>query len=102
MSRENIVGVEIRVAVFQNMEHGFFDVTVKPSYAENDDWALPGYVRMSDWMNITFTTLDAEAIVGNALISLNKAREAVVNDFAGKLKSIDDRIANIRALAAPV
>lgn len=90
----------ITVAVFRCQEYGFTSVLNRPSTAD-DEWCLDGYSRLSEWQEIQFKPLSPDGIAGAELIALTKLREKVVAQFSEKLESIDGRMANLRALAAP-
>lgn len=67
---------------------------------DENDLARPieGYVRITEWLDVTFVPLSHEAVVVGELAVLDSERAEIVQDFAEKLKAIDDRKAELLAI----
>jgi hypothetical protein len=89
-----------RVAVFRSTKYGWTSIFAwigdEQSDQERDD-----YVRISDWTTVEFKPLTSDEVVIAAKQALTKEREKVVAEFTAKLRGIDERMANLRALTGP-
>lgn len=90
-----------RMALFRDQKYGSvlsFDLHGKD---ESYTPSIGEYVRITEWMTVTFKPLSASDVTGAELMALSKFREKTVNEFKEKLDFIDGRIANLRALTGP-
>lgn len=92
-----------RIAKFRNIEHGFESVfALDTDSTRGDDWTVPGYARLSEWVDVSFPPLNDEKVIAAALATIAETRASVVREFTRKLAKIDEQAANFRSISAPV
>ena len=57
-----------------------------------------GYVRVSEWVAITFPPLASDEVVAAQVAAVTEQRAKVVEEFTAKLANIDAHLANLRAI----
>jgi hypothetical protein len=62
---------------------------------------LSGFTRITEYVEVDFPDLPKDEVLAERVGSLRKERTETVNDFTKKLEGIDNKIAELLALAAP-
>lgn len=93
--------MKMNVAVFQS-EYNIF--TVIEADKNGECWAddSPGYVRVTESIEVKFKDLSRDAVVGAQLKSLDAQEQKARADFAVALMNIEDRRQKLLALPAEV
>lgn len=88
------------IALFRNQKFDFATVFAR---LDDDENYRPSeeYIRLSKWMPVEFDLLPPAELAGAELESLAELRRKTVEEFKEKLRFIDERVANVRALTGP-
>lgn len=64
------------------------------------DWAddLDTYTRVSEYVEVEFPMRDAQEYIPEQIAALQKRRDEIREEAEGKVKKIEERIANLAAL----
>ncbi len=89
------------IAVFRSIQFGWLTPFGYPEVPP-DDKTIEDYVRVSEWQRVEFQPMTDEKQAANAIVSLQKQRARVADDFGKKLNEIDVQIANLRAITHQV
>ena len=63
--------------------------------------ASSSFTRITEYVEVDFPDLPKDEVLAERVGSLRKERTETVNDFTKKLEGIDNKIAELLALAAP-
>ena len=96
--------MKARVAMFeQGITSGWLTTWSQPAHSEKGDaWALPGYTRITEWVDVEFPALAPEVIVPAQIAALDRRAEEVKAEFAAKLREIAEARASLLALTQEV
>lgn len=95
----NELNMKQHLALFRHSQYGW--LSTFESHGD-EQRAVSNYARVSEWQFVEFKPLPIEAIVESEMLGLTKERAEIVEEFTAKLRRVDERMANLRALAAPV
>lgn len=84
----------MKVAIFKSMEYG--GEHVADELFEN----VKGYVRISEYVDVDFPTLEDEAIVGAQIEALDEVAEQATEKYRRTMAGIEERKSKL--LAIPV
>ena len=101
MSEEKF-NTKMRLALFRHSQFGWIFARDSDGTDHDDNRPRADYARISEWMDIEFKPLPIEAVVESEMLGLTKLRAQIVEEFAAKLRGVDERMANLRALTGPV
>jgi hypothetical protein len=90
-----------RCALIKSMEYGSVCVHGQ-NWRDDDEVSLPGYVRVSDIVEIEFPPLSDDAVVAGAIRALDETRAELSREFARKLADIDRQKAELLAITHQV
>lgn len=96
--------MKARVAMFERgINSGWRTPWSQTAHSEKGDaWTLPGYTRVTEWVDVEFPALPPEVIVPAQLTALDRQAEEVKAEFAAKLREIADARASLLALTHEV
>lgn len=64
----------------------------------DDSYCPDGYVRVSEWQDVSFVQRPADELVSDEVASLAEAREKVIDEFTKQLAAIDGRMSELRSI----
>ena len=92
--------MKARIAMFQRVGYenwcAVFERPVECS--DGDEWAISGYTRITEWVDVEFPDLGAEDLVPAQLAALDRKAEEVKAQFTAKLREIAEARASLLAL----
>jgi hypothetical protein len=101
----NAAAITQLVALFQSIDYPGTPSawTQNKSYKDgelvmDDGYCPAGYVRVSEWVAITFPPLASDEVVAAQVAAVTEQRSKVVSEFTAKLANIDAHLANLRAI----
>ena len=72
-----------------------------PEAHTEKEGASSSFTRITEYVEVDFPDLPKDEVLAERVGSLRKERTETVNDFTKKLEGIDNKIAELLALAAP-
>ena len=96
--------MKARIAMYQQgINSGWHTPVSQPKNSGmGDAWKLPGYTRVTEWVNVEFPALAPEVIVPAQIAALDRRADEVKAEFAAKLREIAEARASLLALTQEV
>lgn len=85
------------IAAYKSLKYGNTLILAKFSPDDSGD-SDPEYLRLTDWLEVDLPELSRDVTVANEIAALDKVRASIVDEFSGKLASIDRRKSELLAL----
>jgi hypothetical protein len=94
----------MKIALFKNV--GFDSISIfEPSKylpdEEKEAYTLPGYVRISEWIDVDFPPLSTDEVVQSQIKVIDEAEQRARDLFHEQLERFKGMRANLLALPAP-
>lgn len=82
----------MKIAKYKDIQYGY------DCYQSESFDAVPGYVRLTEFLEVEFKLLDSDSQIQKHVAALDHKRQKIVEDFTAKLAELDAQKAELLAL----
>lgn len=87
-----------KVAMFEEVSAGFTVVFEFPTWSDEDDYTMDGYVRVSEWTDIEFTPINHQSVVDQKIAIIDAEIQDARAKFQVTLNGLEQRKAELLAI----